>query len=67
MMEDELQKAGKSISNLLAYTDKTLLIASQLGRLWQEGDFETREKLQYLSFQKECSMSIKMRHFEPEE
>jgi Skp family chaperone for outer membrane proteins len=47
-LEEELQKAGKSISNLSAYTDKTLLIASQLGRLWQEGDFETREKLQYL-------------------
>ncbi len=49
-LEEELQKAGKSISNLSAYTDKTLLIASQLGRLWQEGDFETREKLQYLIF-----------------
>ncbi len=45
-----MQKAGKSISNLSAYTDKTLLIASQLGKLWQEGDFETREKLQYLIF-----------------
>ncbi len=49
-MEEELQKAGKSISNLSAYTDKTLLIASQLGKLWQEGDFETRGKLQYLIF-----------------
>ena len=49
-MEEELQKAGKSLSNLSAYTDKTLLIASQLGKLWQEGDFETREKLQYLVF-----------------
>ncbi len=49
-MEEELQKAGKSISNLSAYTDKSLLIASQSSKLWQEGDFETRGKLQYLVF-----------------
>jgi hypothetical protein len=43
-LEEELQKAGKSVLNLSDCTDKTLLLASQLGKSWQEGDFETREK-----------------------
>ena len=49
-LEVELEKVDGSLSNLSQYIEKSLLIASKLGEYWKEGDYNTKEKLQYLVF-----------------
>ena len=46
----ELQKVGIKLSNLDKYIDFTLKIASKLNKLWVSGNYQMKQKLQYLMF-----------------
>jgi site-specific DNA recombinase len=46
-LEAELQKGKGKLSNFSEYVEKSLLMASQLASLWQQGEQPVREKLQY--------------------
>jgi site-specific DNA recombinase len=49
-LEAELQKGKGKLSNFSEYVEKSLLMASQLASLWQQGEQPVQEKLQYLLF-----------------
>jgi ABC-type phosphate transport system auxiliary subunit len=46
-LKAELEKVDDRLSNLSQYIKKSLLIASKPGEYWKEGDYNTKEKLQY--------------------
>ena len=45
-----LENANKNLSNLEKFADRAMLMCCQLGSLWIEGDFESRQELQKLVF-----------------
>ena len=45
-----LENANKNLSNLEKFVDRAMLMCCQLGSLWVEGDFESRQELQKLVF-----------------
>ena len=45
-----LENANKDLSNLEKFVDRAMLMCCQLGSLWIEGDFESRQELQKLVF-----------------
>ncbi len=51
-IESELEKTKENLSNLEKFIDKTLQIASKLGDLWKNANFDTQQKLQFLLFPK---------------
>ena len=49
-IERGLEESNKNLSNLQKYIDEAIAMSCQLGTLWQNGDFSSRQKLQNLLF-----------------
>ena len=49
-IERSLESASKNLSNMEKFVDKAVLMCCQLGNLWIDGDFESRQELQKLVF-----------------
>ncbi len=49
-IERGLADADKKLSNLQKFIDQAIAISCNLGTLWQDGDFASRQKLQNLLF-----------------
>ena len=51
-IESELENAKENLSNLEKFIDQTLQIASKLGHLWKNSNFDIQQKIQFLVFPK---------------
>ena len=49
-IERGLETASKNLSNMEKFVDRAMLMCCQLGDLWVDGDFESRQELQKLVF-----------------
>ena len=49
-IERSLESASQNLSNMEKFVDKAVLMCCQLGNLWIDGDFESRQELQKLVF-----------------
>ena len=49
-IEQSLESASQNLSNMEKFVDKAVLMCCQLGNLWIDGDFESRQELQKLVF-----------------
>ena len=49
-IERGLETASKNLSNMEKFVDRAMLMCCQLGDLWIDGDFESRQELQKLVF-----------------
>ncbi len=49
-IEDGLAEANKNLSNLHKFIDQTIAMSCDLGTLWKNSDFTSRQKLQNLLF-----------------
>ena len=49
-IESGLAEADKNLSNLQKFIDEAIAMSCKLGTLWQNGNFESRQKLQNLVF-----------------
>ena len=52
-----LENANKYLSNLEKFVDRSMLMCCQLGSLWIDGDFESRQELQKLVFPSEILLN----------
>ena len=46
----ELQKLGYKLSNLNKYIDFSVTIAGNLNKIWASGNYQLKQKIQYLMF-----------------
>ena len=49
-IERGLETASKNLSNMEKFVDRAMLMCCQLGDLWNDGDFKSRQELQKLVF-----------------
>ena len=49
-IERGLETASKNLSNMEKFVDRAILMCCQLGDLWNDGDFKSRQELQKLVF-----------------
>ncbi len=50
LINDQLSKSGINLSNLSNYIETAIIFACKINKMWELGDYQLKEKLQYAMF-----------------